>query len=207
MFTYPPDKENYTFELPVKGTWLAGHAGGSEIVNYHCMVKSQEYAIDIVKVDENYCFFQGKGKELTDFYTMGKNIYSPANGIVVNVVDSLPNAGVTFMPMDTINPAGNHVVIEFEQGKYIFLAHLDKESVTVNVGDTVKAGDLVAKAGNSGNTSWPHLHMHVQDKPTIDYKNATGLPFRFKNIEIKRWLTWTTAINDYLIRNDLFKNK
>jgi len=206
MFVYPSENESYLVDLPVKGTWTAGHAGGSEIINYHCAVKAQMYAMDIVKVNDSRQFFKGEGKELTDFYTMGEKIYSPVSGTVVNVVGSLPNARITFMPMDTVNPAGNHVVIEFKQDRYVFLAHLDKGSVKVTIGDRVKAGDLIAQAGNSGNTSWPHLHMHIQDKPKIDNKNATGFPYRFKIMERKRWLTWTTVINDFLVKNDYFKN-
>ncbi|MBW8048769.1 MAG: peptidoglycan DD-metalloendopeptidase family protein [Cytophagales bacterium] len=206
MFAYLSEKECYLVDLPVKGIWTAGHAGGSEIVNYHCAVKAQMYAMDIVKVNNNGQFFEGEGKDITDFYTMGENIYSPVSGIVVSVVDSLPNAGITFMPMDTLNPAGNHVVIEFKKDRYVFLAHLDKKSVKVKEGDRVKAGNLIAQAGNSGNTSWPHLHMHIQDKSIIDNENAIGFPYRFKKMERKRWLTWTTVTNDFLVRNDFFKN-
>ena len=205
MFAYPSEDDCYIIDLPVKGAWTAGHAGGSEIVNYHCAVEAQMYAIDIVKINDKGQFFEGEGKELKDFYTMGENIYSPVAGTIINIVDSLPNAGISFMPMDTINPAGNHLVIEFEPDRYVFLAHLDKGSVKVNKGDQVNSGDLIAQAGNSGNTSWPHLHMHIQDKPIIDNKNAIGFPYRFNTMKRKRWMSWTTVTNDFLIRNDLFK--
>jgi hypothetical protein len=207
MFTYPAANESITIELPVSGKWMAKHAGSSELVNYHCAYKAQMYDIDIVKINDDREFFTAAGNQLLDYYTMGASIFSPVDGTIINIVDSLPNADITFMPMDTINPAGNHVVIEFEPDRYIFLAHLDKQSVKVNIGDQVNTGDLIGKAGNSGNTSWPHLHLHIQDKQIIDNKNAIGFPFRFNVIKRKRWLNWTTVTNDFLIRNDIFQGR
>ncbi len=207
MFAYPTKDECFTMEMPVSGRWMVGHAGGSEIVNYHFAVKAQMYAMDIVKIDDGGKFFTGAGGQLSDFYTMGENIYSPADGTIINVVDSLPNAAISLLPSGTANPAGNHVVIEFEPNRYIFLAHLDKGTVLFNKGDQISAGDLIAKAGNSGNTSWPHLHMHIQDKPVIDNETATGFPYRFNILKRKRWLTWATVSNGFLIRNDIFQGR
>lgn len=203
MFTYPREQACYLIDLPVKGTWAAGHAGGSEIVNYHCAIQSQTYAMDIVKVNEAGEFFKGEGKELEDIYTFGENIYAPVRGRIVNVVDSLPNTHITFQPNERKNPAGNHVVIELEKDRYVFLAHFNRGSIKVQLGDTINSGDLIGQAGNSGNTSWPHLHMHIQDKPTIS-KEAKAFPFRFKSINRKRWMAWEKIGNGYLIRNDLF---
>ena len=58
-------------------------------MNYHCAVEAQMYAIDIVKINDKGQFFEGEGKELKDFYTMGENIYSPVAGTIINFVDSL----------------------------------------------------------------------------------------------------------------------
>lgn len=206
MFKYPTEKDSYIINLPVKGIWIAGHAGGTEIVNYHCAHTSQLYAMDIMKVNDNGRIFTGSGNELTDFYTMNEKIYSPVNGTIVTVVDGLPNAKVSSTTTNPDNPAGNHVVIQFEQDRYIFLAHLNKGSVQVKAGDRIKTGDLIGHAGNSGNTTMPHLHMHIQDRPTIDYSGETGFPYRFRSIQRKRWMNWVTVTNGFLIRNDLFKN-
>ena len=45
-------------------------------------------------------------------------------------------------------------------------------SVAVEPGDSVSAGDRLGLCGNSGNTSEPHLHFHVQDKPRFGQGNG-----------------------------------
>lgn len=206
IMSYPSEEESYIVELPVRGTWMAGHAGESEIINYHSALEAQKYAMDIVKVNETGDFFENSGSEVQNFYTLGELIYSPVDGIIVHAIDSLSNAGISFTPSDTTNPAGNHVVIEFEESRYLFLAHLDSATVQVQQGDTVTTGDLIGQAGNSGNTSWPHLHMHIQDLPVLDNKTATAYPYRFDIMNRKRWFFWRIINNGYLLRNDLFEN-
>ncbi|MEM7368174.1 MAG: M23 family metallopeptidase [Bacteroidota bacterium] len=204
FMTNPTLEEGYGLELPIDGTWAAGHAGESTKVNYHSAYVSQKYAIDMVKVDENACFFEGTGTEIEEVFTFKANIFSPVGGTIVRLVDNLPNKPISLAPNDTLTPAGNHVVIEFEPERYVFLAHLHPGSLAVSLGDTVEAGDLIGLAGNSGNTSWPHLHIHIQDRPEIDFE-ATAYPFYFRNFQHKRWLSWNDSEEAYLLRNDLFQ--
>jgi len=205
LFEFPDEEESYLIELPVRGTWVAGHAGASVATNYHNAIKAQKYAIDIMRVDEKGRFYTNDGNELEEVFSFGEPVYSPVDGIVVALVDTLPNSEITLAPSDSLNPAGNHVVIEFETDRYVFLAHLEPNTISISKGDTIRAGDFIGTIGNSGNTSWPHLHMHIQDLPTIDNQNATGFPFRFKKMERKRWLTWSSVSNGSLTRNDLFR--
>ena len=44
-------------------------------------------------------------------------------------------------------------------------------------GDKVAAGDTLGLCGNSGNTSQPHLHFHLQNGPKLF--EADGLPAPF----------------------------
>lgn len=207
MFSFPEKEDCYLIDLPIQGTWLGGHAGAWEAINAHQGVRSQWYAIDIVKVDEHGNFFTREGKMMEDFPTFNAHIYAPVDGRIVEMVDSLPNKAVNFMPHDTLTPAGNHVVIEFENDRYLFLAHLNYGTIEVEKGDYVKRGDLIGRAGNSGNTSWPHLHMHIQDMPVINNREAKGFPFRFRRMERKRWLKWEEVSDAFIIRNDLFRDQ
>lgn len=206
LFEFPDEEESYLIELPVRGTWTAGHAGGSVSTNYHNASTAQQYAIDIVKVNDEAKFYTNNGSELENVFSFGEPLYSPVDGMVVALVDTLPNSEITIAPSDSLNPAGNHVVIEFETDRYVILAHLEPNTISINKGDTVRAGDFIGNIGNSGNTSWPHLHMHIQDLPMIDNKNATGYPFRFKKMERKRWLLWKRVNNGSLTRNDFFRD-
>jgi murein DD-endopeptidase MepM/ murein hydrolase activator NlpD len=62
-------------------------------------------------------------------------------------------------------PKGNYVIIDHGNGEYSFLAHLKKGSMVVAVGDSLKSGQFIGLCGNSGNSSEPHLHYHLQNKP------------------------------------------
>ncbi|MFJ8073967.1 M23 family metallopeptidase [Streptomyces sp. NPDC096176] len=58
---------------------------------------------------------------------------------------------------------GNAIVIKHGNGKYTQYAHLSK--INVSVGSTVKTGQNIAKSGNTGNSSGPHLHFEVRTTP------------------------------------------
>ncbi len=59
---------------------------------------------------------------------------------------------------------GNHVILEIGDGVYAFYAHLGRGSVSVAEGDRVTAGQQIGTLGNSGNTSAPHLHLHLMTR-------------------------------------------
>lgn len=69
---------------------------------------------------------------------------------------------------------GNAVVIKHGNGTYSQYAHLSK--VTVNVGQIVKTGQEIAKSGNTGNSSGPHLHFEIRTTP--NYGSAVD-PVKF----------------------------
>lgn len=54
---------------------------------------------------------------------------------------------------------GNLVKFKTEDGYTLMYAHLNQ--ALVSVGDNVKQGDIIAKSGNTGLTTGPHLHYSV----------------------------------------------
>jgi murein DD-endopeptidase MepM/ murein hydrolase activator NlpD len=50
-------------------------------------------------------------------------------------------------------------------------------SVRVKVGDTVATGDVLGHVGNTGSSSEPHLHMHIDDHPS--FLGGNGVPYEF----------------------------
>jgi murein DD-endopeptidase MepM/ murein hydrolase activator NlpD len=69
------------------------------------------------------------------------------------------------------------VIIALGDRRFALLGHLRRGSVRVRRGDRVRAGDLLGRVGNSGNSTEPHLHFHVQDRRRLS--RGTGLPVRF----------------------------
>ncbi len=191
---YPPMEECVTLDLPVRGTWLAGHAGASEITNFH---KTQPYAIDILKIGPGDRLVDGDDMVLTNWYGYDEPVYAPADGQIVNAVDSFPSRPIG--NGDKVNLAGNYVVIDIGNDRQVLLAHLKAGSVVVEEGEVVTSGTLIGRVGNSGNSEAPHLHLQVQDV------SGTGIPIRFRSMHRMRWLFWIDITNSYLIRNDWFR--
>jgi hypothetical protein len=191
---YPPTEKCAVLDLPVRGTWLAGHAGATEFTNLHT---AHVYAIDILKLGPDGRLMDGSDLVVTNWYGYDEPVYAPAEGQIVKVVDNLPCGPIGHR--DTVNRAGNHVVIDIGNGRQVLLAHLMAGSVAVEEGEYVTSGALIGRVGNSGNSDAPHLHLHVQSA------SGTKVPFRFRLMQRKRWLFWTEVTNGYLIRNDWFR--
>src|SRR5690606_4327360 len=79
--------------------------------------------------------------------------------------------------MDEDNPAGNYCIIAHEHNEYSMIAHFKKDSICVETGDNVKAGQLLGLCGNSGNSSEAHIHFQVMDHP--DFLQAKSLHIQF----------------------------
>ncbi|MEV7090624.1 M23 family metallopeptidase [Streptomyces sp. NPDC093085] len=77
---------------------------------------------------------------------------------------------------------GNHLILDLGNGTYAVYAHLRRGSLEVRAGDRVSAGQPLARCGNSGNSSEPHLHFQLMDHPDLNV--ARGLPFRWRGIGV-----------------------
>jgi murein DD-endopeptidase MepM/ murein hydrolase activator NlpD len=177
----PPDphagyRQHTRLRLPFDGTWWVFWGGATERQNYHVIAPDQRHAWDIL-VWRNGGTHRRDGKHLTDYWAFGRRILAPAPARVIEAVDGLPDN----VPghMDPQHAAGNHVVLDLGHGEYALIAHLRHGSVAVKVGDRVRTGQLLGRCGNSGNTSEPHVHFHVQDSPTLF--RAKGVPVEFSD--------------------------
>lgn len=177
---YDSDYLNYEtktdLELPFNDEWWVFWGGRSVSQNYHAAYENQRFALDIVqRVNGNT--HSGNGSQNEDYYCFGKRLNAPGSGKIVNVVNDLEDNVPGQFNRDF--PAGNNVVIDHENGEFSILAHFKEESIIVSVGDIVVKGQELGKAGNSGNSSEPHLHYHLQT--AADQFEGEGLPAQFQN--------------------------
>jgi murein DD-endopeptidase MepM/ murein hydrolase activator NlpD len=102
-----------------------------------------------------------------------------AAGEIVAVVDGQVDNPPGQVGGAEVHPAGNHVVIQTAPDEYVFLAHFQSDTIHLTPGDTVAAGDLLGLAGNSGNSSEPHLHIHIQTEADFFDPTAQSVPLVF----------------------------
>ncbi|TQJ51965.1 M23 family metallopeptidase [Phycicoccus sp. SLBN-51] len=72
-------------------------------------------------------------------------------------VVAMSKGTVTFVGQES--GYGNKVEIEYWDGTVSYYAHLDSFNVTV--GQQVESGELVARSGNTGHSTGPHLHLEI----------------------------------------------
>ena len=58
------------------------------------------------------------------------------------------------------------MILKIAPNVFAVYEHLQPGSLTVKVGDVVKAGAPVAKLGNTGPSEGPHLHFELLTGPT-----------------------------------------
>jgi murein DD-endopeptidase MepM/ murein hydrolase activator NlpD len=97
--------------------------------------------------------------------------------------------------MDREALAGNTLTIEVDAERYVMLAHLQAGSILVEEGQQVVKGQPLARCGNSGNTSMPHLHLQAQSRPVFsnDDPGLHTYPIQFIEAERVRGGSVTSA--------------
>jgi murein DD-endopeptidase MepM/ murein hydrolase activator NlpD len=175
----PKIERNKTkLQLPFKGEWTVVWGGDTKELNYHVVSEAQKNAFDIVIKDEKGRSYKTDGKSNEDFYAFGKELIAPCEGEVVLVVD-----GIKDNKPGTLNPIyipRNTVIIKTVNNEYLFFAHFKQHSIKVKQGQKVMQGQVLGLCGNSGNSSEPHLHFHIQN--VEDMNIATGVKCYFDNI-------------------------
>jgi murein DD-endopeptidase len=178
---------------PLRGDWIAGdsvnnrpdaaHRRAVLVDTGHAWL-AQRYAIDWVQyqtVDGVRTTWKGPEDKNESYFCYDQPIYSVADGKVVDMADGLPenvsHSGKYAVPIDFNNAAGNHAVVEIAPRRFVLYAHMRPGTVRVKVGDLVRAGDVIGRVGNTGSSTEPHLHMHIDDHPS--FLAGNGVPYEF----------------------------
>jgi hypothetical protein len=172
------------FALPCAGRWFVMQGGDTPNVNQHMSVPAQWYGVDLAKVGgpSGRELTRGAGTALADFFSWGEPVLAPCAGELVAVVDGLPDNALG--TNDPAHPAGNHVVIKTAEGRYVFLGHLQQGTVGVVAGGQVRRGERLGLCGNSGHSDFPHIHLHVQDRPELGAGRGHNPIFAHIDVEL-----------------------
>ncbi len=184
------NKKEYLF--PLKGSWLV--FGNWDDVYNHRTMHSQEFAMDLVQLNDNLQFEQTHEKPNEEYKCYNEEIIAIADGEVVDCFNGMPENPSAikmisneekreiieksgFVPLIS----GNYAIIKHATNEYSFYAHIKLDSLKVKKGDIVKQGQIIGKLGNSGNSTGPHLHFQLMDKPSV--LTGRGLPIHFTNLK------------------------
>jgi murein DD-endopeptidase MepM/ murein hydrolase activator NlpD len=91
-------------------------------------------------------------------------------------------AGVVFLVEDRFGDGNrtpgqeNFINVRHADDSIAAYVHLTQDGALVEVGDAVAQGDLIGLSGDTGNSSAPHLHFHVQE-----CAGCATLPITFRN--------------------------
>lgn len=156
---------------------------------------AQRFAIDWEQLDERGRLFVGDARVLGNWEGYGERILAVADGTVVHAVDGHPNQvpGVAPVGLTPAEADGNGVILRMADGRFVFYAHMIPGTVTVRRGDRVRRGQVLGLLGNSGNSTAPHLHLHVIDRNAI--LGANGLPYVFARFDVTGRVASTAAFN------------
>lgn len=175
FLTYPlsHDKEAIDIINPVKESVVLG----GKSFKTHAVWPSECYAYDILKKP-----YDCNSDKIEDYGIYLADVAAPISGTVIEAYDKEDDIAPNTEEFKS--SLGNYIYLKVDKtDTYIILAHLEKGSIRVKEGSHVEQGEIIAKVGNSGTTSEPHLHLQHQLENPQDVKipiTAQGLPMNIK---------------------------
>ncbi|HKJ16020.1 MAG TPA: M23 family metallopeptidase [Xanthomonadales bacterium] len=104
---------------------------------------------------------------------VGTPVLAARAGTVMDVEEDFNEGGID---KDSLMQRANRVLILHDDGTMAVYAHIDLASVNVRPGLHVRAGRQIARSGNTGFSTGPHLHFAVQQNIGME---VVSLPFKF----------------------------
>ncbi len=101
-------------------------------------------------------------------------VYCARAGTVMEVMNNYFWAGKN---LDYYGPRSNLIRILHDDGSMGLYVHLQRGSARVKGGQRVREGEMIARSGNTGFSTGPHLHFSVLMNQGM---KVISIPFRFK---------------------------
>lgn len=160
---------NYEFE------WALGDMNAEHDDTYrYALPFSEKSSYPLVQGFNGGFSHTGSSRYAVDFaMPVGTPVLAARDGVVMDVVEKHNRGGSS----RRYARYANYVVVMHNDGTTGEYYHLRKNGAAVDVGDAVKAGDLVGYSGNTGFSSLPHLHFAVYKAKS--HGKFQSIPFRF----------------------------
>jgi hypothetical protein len=146
---------------------------------------AQRYAIDFLQIDDEPSTFAGDPASNGSYFVYGAPVLAVKAGRVVATRDTVPDNTPPDIPPEALTregAPGNFVMLDLGGDRFAMYGHLQPGSVSVRPGDRVRRGQVLARVGNSGNSTEAHLHFHVTDGPS--FLGANGVPYVFDRFRL-----------------------
>lgn len=104
----------------------------------------------------------------------GSPVHAVREGVVMDIEEDFNTGGTDY---EKYADKANHVRVLHDDGTMALYAHLQLASVIVRPGARVQAGQLLARSGNTGLSSGPHLHFAIQQNVGM---KLISVPFEFR---------------------------
>jgi murein DD-endopeptidase MepM/ murein hydrolase activator NlpD len=132
---------------------------------------------DRVRIEQGYggghSHNDAQNRHAVDFAAaIGTPVLAARAGTVMELESDYDRAG---LDPDTYVDRANFVRIVHDDGTMALYAHLQQDGVLVRSGQRVRKGQIIARSGNTGFSSGPHLHFVVQVNRGMKLES---IPFR-----------------------------
>ena len=164
-------------------SWETGHRRKIYTVGGKARIPGR-FAIDFMKLDEDGKYASGNEDSIARWFGYGADVLAVADGTIVATKDSFPESPtLSGHPKYSSEKAtGNYICLAISENEFVFYEHLKPGSVRVAPGQSVKRGETIASLGFTGQTTGPHLHLHVADNDSP--LGSEGIPFVFENFDL-----------------------
>jgi len=181
----PETRKAFSFAVPAEEGWKVGwdydyHLGTEPAAHDNSVLYRLPYetgaAFEVIQgYDGGFTHKNALRFAIDWLMPEGTPVLAARGGVVAGFWDQSEAGG----PDPALRGQENFLWIRHDDGTLGQYVHLQKDGVLVKLGERVEAGDLIARSGNSGYSTRPHLHFHVSTVSEGPYALKT-FPLRFR---------------------------